>query len=293
MQLDEFVNKHIDTDFYETKTTGQAVGVRFKVRLSKPHYTEVNKLGTFNTRKAILAFTATEESLDKVDGFLMKLHKKPRLNAMGDRTLSETLINAIRISNKSLIDEVLTNHIKKLDFFRIKMALMFSASKPDLELFNRLFQLYAEKLVENALLGKFHWGNPTKEVFDKLMYEEIEDTLSECISTCCKDNNAILAERIFHIFPSIDVHQEYDRFFRRAAYNKSLGVIEYFFKTHNFILSSDLKHSLLNKKDDRTGNHLVSEQDMKNIEGVALKVKLAKELKAQGKTTTTTGRTKI
>ncbi|WP_175888157.1 hypothetical protein [Burkholderia contaminans] len=293
MQLQDFLDKHIDTDFYETKTTGQALGVRFKVRLSKPHYTEVNKLGKFHNKKSVLAFTDTEENLDKVDAFLMKLHKKPRLNAMGSQTLLETLINAVRILNKPLIDEILTNHAKKLNFFSIRTALLWSAEKPDLQTFNRFFELYAEKLVEHALLDKFGWDTPSREVFNKLIYEEIEETLSECVSTCCKDNNAIVAERAFNIFPSIDIHQEYDRFFRRAAYNKSWAVIEYFFKTHNFILTNDLKSSLLNKKDGWTGAHLVPEQDMRNIEGIALKVKLAKDLKAEGKTTTTTGRAKI
>ncbi|SAL76521.1 hypothetical protein AWB71_05256 [Caballeronia peredens] len=278
MKHDDFMNNHRETPYYTAKTVqvpnansdGMVVQLTFIVRIPSALYTAFGHEGNFEGSALRVRLcpvqdpAATQETFDRLNSLLLKLHKKPNIRAMKLPTLLTTFANACKTNNADLIDEILQLPLAK-EFSAFSFGV---AAKRCIE--GKNYDLYL-KMYSHILDAQKTECEPVRE---------LDEIISDLISEACAADQPKVIEHLSALHPSIDIHQGYDRFFYRAVYSGSWNVAMYFFANSLMTLSTDMEDRI--KRNLSTKKAEIVIQKLQQMKYLPLQTKLNAELSLNG-----------
>lgn len=267
MNQQDFINKHTSTPYYTTEINGPFLCITFLVHISAALYTAFGHLGhhgKFKSSVLKVRLSPVPETCEaqrtQLDALLTKLHKKPNIKAMKLETLKTTFFNACKTNDEALIAEIQTLPVAQAftDAQFFVAGAFNSIPSGNLDLFKTMFCRAYELCPENK----------RKQIDDELC---ITDLISDA---CAYDNPAVITYLVDR-FPNVDLHEEYDRLFYRAVYQKSWNAVAWFFEYKVMTLNTEVENRITNKLTKNNENPL---DTIKHLRSISLKFKLDAEL---------------
>ncbi|PRZ45400.1 hypothetical protein [Paraburkholderia fungorum] len=263
MNQADFINRHTSTPFYTACIDAVFLNITFLVRIPAALYTGFGHQGKFDKVKTSVLkvrlapdLKARQTQFDQLDALLTKLHKKPNIKAMKLPTLRTTFVNACKTNDKKLIGEILTLPTASLFDYNFYRSAAFQCIQPrNFELFKQWFE-------------KACFSCPQADLAKELA---VDDMISEA---CAHDMPAVITYLVER-FPDVDLHQEYDRFFYRAVYQKSWLSVAWFFENQVMTLTPEVENRITNKL-TKEGKHTTD--TIRHLRSISLKFKLDAEL---------------
>ena len=264
MNQQDFINKHTSTPYYTAEINGPFLFITFLVYISATLYTAFGHHGKFKSSVLKVRLSPVPETCEaqraQLDALLTKLHKKPNIKVMKLETLETTFFNACKTNDEALIAEIQTLPVAQAftDAHFFVVAASQSIPSGNLNLFKTMFCRAYELCAEDK----------RKQIDDELC-------ISGLISDACAYDNPAVISYLVDRFPHVDLHEEYDRFFYRAVYQKSWQAVAWFFENKVMTLSTEVENRITNKLTNDNQDPLPV---IKHLRSISLKFKLDAEL---------------